>query len=398
MEDFLPIIGGVSVIIGIAVVIGFVSWIVSLYSKARSYRTLKPKLDDLEAYEDQLDERAVQLDDRKKNILALAEEKEQAVQVLARQKAVGFPWLAGAYAELNFLFGLKEAETLENKKHPAPVAADKLREYSKKRREAEKEARILRYQIQYYETLFPWLVELKSEEVEDELIRIRQETAPHDDVDDPARRWLTPEEYERLSITEKYQLALDRYWTKKKTKWEIGRDYERYIGYKYERQGSEVYYQGIVEGFADLGRDLIVTKGSKVRVAQCKCWSSHKTIHEKHIFQLYGTCVAYQLDNPDKEVTGHFVTSTRLSEMAREFAGFLKIKVTENLPFQRYPCIKCNVSRRTGEKIYHLPFDQQYDRTSIEIERGECYVSTIAEAEERGFRRAFRYRGAEASV
>lgn len=55
--------------------------------------------------------------------------------------------------------------------------------------------------------------------------------------------------------------------------------------------------------------------------------------------------------------------------------------------------LKCNVSRRTGEKIYHLPFDQQYDRTLIEEERNECYVETVAEAEKLGYRRAFRWRG-----
>jgi len=55
--------------------------------------------------------------------------------------------------------------------------------------------------------------------------------------------------------------------------------------------------------------------------------------------------------------------------------------------------VKCNVSRRTGEKIYHLPFDQQYDRTLVEEDRDEYYVETVREAEELGFRRAFRWRG-----
>jgi hypothetical protein len=27
--------------------------------------------------------------------------------------------------------------------------------------------------------------------------------------------------------------------------------------------------------------------------------------------------------------------------------------------------IKCNISKRSGEKIYHLPFDQQYDKVKI---------------------------------
>jgi hypothetical protein len=51
------------------------------------------------------------------------------------------------------------------------------------------------------------------------------------------------------------------------------------------------------------------------------------------------------------------------------------------------------VSRKDGIKIYHLPFDQQYDRTIIEEERNERYVETVKEAEALGFRRAFRWKG-----
>ena len=236
---------------------------------------------------------------------------------------------------------------------------------------------------------------MKSEDVEDELIRVTNRPADPDEYEDSAQRWLTPEEYGQLPRTEKYELALERYWTKKKTKWEIGRDYERYIGYLYERNGSIVRYQGIVEGFDDLGRDLIVNLGNSTQVVQCKNWSQEKVIHEKHIFQLYGTYIAYKFDHPAEEVSARFVTSTSLSDRARGFARFLGIEVSEKLPIERYPCIKCNVSKHTGEKIYHLPFDQQYDRTIIETDKGEHYVATVREAEAMGFRRAFRYRGAQ---
>ena len=70
----------------------------------------------------------------------------------------------------------------------------------------------------------------------------------------------------------------------------------------------------------------------------------------------------------------------------------LGVKLIDDCPLRRYPIIKCNVSLRDGEKIYHLPFDQQYDRTLIEY-KDECYVETVAEAEALGFRRAFRWRG-----
>lgn len=95
----------------------------------------------------------------------------------------------------------------------------------------------------------------------------------------------------------------------------------------------------------------------------------------------------------NEKIKSTLITSTKLSEKAKEFAKVLQVKVVENFSFQLYPSIKCNVSKRTGEKIYHLPFDQQYDRTLVEEERNECYVETVKEAEEIGFRRAFRWRG-----
>lgn len=78
--------------------------------------------------------------------------------------------------------------------------------------------------------------------------------------------------------------------------------------------------------------------------------------------------------------------------MAREAAKWLKIDVMENYPLnKKYPMIKCNINQSSKEKIYHLPFDQQYDKTKIIPEQGEFYASTVEEAEINGFRRALRY-------
>ena len=94
----------------------------------------------------------------------------------------------------------------------------------------------------------------------------------------------------------------------------------------------------------------------------------------------------------DNKIKGVFVTSTNLSEVAREFANELGVEVKEGFPFKKYPSIKCNVAKATKEKIYHLPIDQQYDKTII-CDKDECYVETVAEAEALGFRRAYRWRG-----
>lgn len=93
-----------------------------------------------------------------------------------------------------------------------------------------------------------------------------------------------------------------------------------------------------------------------------------------------------------QECTPVFVTTTSLSEIAQKCAEYLHIEVTQNYEFQDYPLIKCNISH-SGEKIYHLPFDQQYDRVQISFGKGEQYVTTIQEAEKLGFRRAHRWRG-----
>ena len=367
-------------------------FLAAIFLKARRYDELMKEIGNIQAFEERSMSKLKQLNAGLQNRHEMLDERELALAKMAAEKTSGFPWFANAYADFVHLQELRVAEEMVNKSRPAYSSAEKVKEAGRRRREAERIAKIFKYQIEYYEALFPWLADLKGEEIEDELIRI-QEGMSADTDEDPAIRWLTPEEYKSLAPSEKFQRALERYWTKKKSKWEIGRDYERFIGYRYESEGADVAYHGIIEGFDDLGRDLIVTSGDEVCIVQCKYWSLEKTIHEKHIFQLHGTTIAYTLDHPRKKVRGHFVTSTKLSDRARQFATHLGIEVTEGLSLSPYPCIKCNISGRSKERIYHLPFDQQYDTTRVEKSRGELYAATVAEAEKLGFRRAFRYRG-----
>jgi hypothetical protein len=217
-----------------------------------------------------------------------------------------------------------------------------------------------------------------------------------EELQDLTIRYLTKEEFRELPSVIRNQLALDRFWKRPKSKWLLGRLYERYIGYLYEQMGYEVEYVGIFKGYEDLGRDLICQKGNDFIVIQCKNWSQFKTIYEKHIFQFFGTVFQYRDSHPKRNTKAIFYTATQLSGLARRFADELGIELKENFKFdQSYPCIKCNISRATGEKIYHLPFDQQYDKTKIEENRGELYCTTVKEAEEAEFRRAFKWRGAE---
>ena len=346
----------------------------------------------------------------KKTQAALSEIKEieVAINKVIDERTIGFPWLADAIAQYHEMRDLKIAEFLRHKLRPALASADRVREIAKEKRILQKQFRLTRNYIKYYEALFPWLPEFVSEDIDD-LVRQISKKSKKEEQEDPVQFYLAKGEYEKFSTTERNQKALDRYWSRKKNSWRIGRDYERYVGYVYESNGYRVYYQGIEEGFEDLGRDLIATKKGETKVIQCKCWAQHKTIHEKHICQLFGTTLKYwieqeknvKIDGPqflfsllkDDTIQGVFVTATKLSEVAREFARELGIQVNEQYPLQKYPSIKCNISKRTAEKIYHLPMDQQYDRTIIELEANQCYVETVAEAEALGFRRAWRWSG-----
>ena len=49
-----------------------------------------------------------------------------------------------------------------------------------------------------------------------------------------------------------------------------------------------------------------------------------------------------------------------------------------------------SLNQRPGERIYHLPFDQQYDNIKIDPPN-EFVALTVEEAEHSGFRRAFRW-------
>ena len=247
------------------------------------------------------------------------------------------------------------------------------------------------YQLAYLLNLFPNLEDVVDAEFSQLPVIEVSDLSDYDTV----RDYLSKEEYASLSETKRNQLALDRYKNShNRTKWQVGRDYEMYIGYKYAQKGYDVDYFGSYMGLEDLGRDIIAKKGDQVLIIQCKYWSAKKQIHEKHINQLYGTMVSYCIEHQinNSNVKGILVTNIELSPMAKKMASYLGIEYVENYEMGDYPCIKCNIGHdEFGEtKIYHLPFDQQYDSTKIK-NKGEFYAVTVAEAEAAGFRRAHKW-------
>lgn len=266
-----------------------------------------------------------------------------------------------------------------------------LRQETKEQLSRYKEAE---YQLAYAIELFPALEDYLLADFADlpPMGLSSLDASQHDSV----REYLSKEEYAKLSAVERNQLALDRYkHSHNKSNWQIGRDYENYVGYRYSLKGYSIDYYGSYNGLEDLGRDLIATKDDLTLIIQCKYWSAKKEIHEKHINQLYGTTICYCLENgiDPQKVKGVLVTNITLSSTAKRFADYLGMEIVENFALGDYPCIKCNINKDefgNPTKIYHLPFDQQYDSCKINAP-GEFFALTVAEAEAAGFRRAFRW-------
>lgn len=348
------------------------------------------------------------LDQKKKEASGIMTEYSRKIQQikniqesLKNDISLAFPYLASIVAEAEEAYALQASMYLESKKNKAETTAKEVREQlSKKIKEYLQRAIAAEAKLAYYEATVPVLEELS----EGPAVRV------HVGDEDQTRNWLTREEYERLTPAERSQRALDNYKAShNKSKRQIGRDYERYVGWLYESKGYSVKYKGILAGLEDLGRDLICRKDGRTIIIQCKYWSKDKLIHEKHINQLFGTYMHYMIEMHrdgaqnglfdvfdlarDSGCSACFWTKTELSDTARAFADALGIEVHEHEEIGDYPMIKCNINRMSGEKIYHLPFDINYDKTVIDPAHGEFYAATVQQAESAGFRRTHKWTG-----
>lgn len=327
----------------------------------------------------------------------VAEFKENTWRKILDERTSGFPSLLSHIELYEKSIDDYLSNYLATKSHPALAAAQIIKEEAKRRREAEFIARKTQGIIEYYESIAPFLLDYKEQEIDEDEISLKEFS--EEEKDDPVSNFLTKEEYRKLTSIERNQMALDRYWKRpNKPKWLLGKMYERYVGYLYEKEGYIVEYTGISMGKGDLGRDLICRKGNEIIIIQCKNWSQFKTIFEKNIFQFFGTVFQYRDQNKGKHIKAFFYTTTKLSDLASRFAKELSINLKEEFKMNtNYPCIKCNISDVDGSRIYHLPFDQQYDNTKIEYSKGEFYCATVEEAEKAGFRRAYRWKGSKSN-
>lgn len=306
---------------------------------------------------------------------------------------MGRKWLAELIARYEEAKDRAAEECLRYKSRPAITAANEVSKIKKEKTALLKENVLLKSELETIKEYFPVV-----EEYEQEILEETNGFLPMDLTDDSGvdrvRRFISPEEYKKLPTSERNQLALDRF-LKHTSQSYVGKLFELQLGWEYEQANYLVEYTGIQDKKKDKGRDLICKEFAGMGdtlIVQAKCWSAKKTIFEKHIFQLFGTVFEYKRKHPREVVRGVFVTTTKLDDFAKECAKELGIEIEENYKLRKdFPMIKCNISS-SGEKIYHLPFDQQYDKVKIDKE-GEFLALTVKEAEAAGFRRAMRWHG-----
>ena len=304
----------------------------------------------------------------------------QKCEMFLQEKSKAYPYLINKISDFLCADAFLDTEIhLSSTRKQYRLRGQKLRNYTNTIKDLTKENLALKYQIEDLISLYP---DIENDIIFDNIIDTPTEDASY----------LSREEWNTLSDTEKNQLILDRYIENhKKSNWEIGSLFELYIGSIIEARGYSVEYFGIEKKLEDLGRDLVVKTKNEIYIIQCKYWNKHKVIREKHLCQLFGTATSYMMDQPDndrKKIIPVFVCHNELSETAKKMANYLGIRVYENIELKPFPMIKCNLDTF----IYHLPVDDNYWTIMTEKTKEKFVkVMTVKEAESLGCRRAFKY-------
>lgn len=302
--------------------------------------------------------------------------------------------LASCYADAVARVFDGSIKYLQNKHPHAEKAIDEVKRMRALCRKNAKTYELMKYK---YELLLKSLPEAQEILEEDGNIVKGFYDSQKEDDSDHTRNWISKSDYEKLSETERNQKALDRYKSSfRKSKWQIGRDYELFCCYWLNKnRGLYVKHNGYKK-MDDLGRDILADEGFQLYVIQCKYWSKSKLVHENVVMQLYASTVEYTITLRKERQHAEFkdpkpllITNIDLSETAKQIADVLHVEHIK-LQMDDYPMIKCNIGK-DGSKIYHLPFDQQYDKVKINNFLKEM-AWTVEEAENAGFRRAKRFR------
>ena len=187
---------------------------------------------------------------------------------------------------------------------------------------------------------------------------------------------------------EKWLIAVENARTE--NKWKYGRDYERYVGYLFEREGFSVIYNGATKGSSDGGIDLFCFKDGIVYPIQCKRWKKKvdaeeidKFVRAVSIFNRNRS--SYPIPLCYSTVIPIFYTTSDYTDYARWKAHDVNVicRVQSFNNIREYPAVKCTALN--GRKVYYLPFDRDFDSIHIGVYRGGCYKFSVLEAEQAGF-------------
>lgn len=187
---------------------------------------------------------------------------------------------------------------------------------------------------------------------------------------------------------EKWLIAVEN--AKAENKWKYGRDYERYVGYLFEREGFSVIYNGATKGSSDGGIDLFCFKDGIVYPIQCKRWK--KKVDEEEIDKFVRAVAIFKRNRSSysiplcySKVIPIFYTTSGYTDYAMWKAHDVDLicRVQRFNSIREYPAVKCTLQNR--KKVYYLPFDKDFDSISVGVYRGGCYKFSVLEAEKEGF-------------
>lgn len=173
-------------------------------------------------------------------------------------------------------------------------------------------------------------------------------------------------------------------------KWKYGRDYERYIGYLFEREGFSVVYNGAINGSSDGGIDLFCFKSGIVYPIQCKRWKNQ--VGDEEIYKFAEAVERFKRNRSSypipliySKVMPLFYSTNGYTVDAERTASSKNItcQVQKFNSIREYPAVKCTF--REGKKVYYLPFDNDFDSIRVGVYRGGCYKFSVLEAEKEGF-------------
>ena len=139
---------------------------------------------------------------------AIADKYLSRLNLAAAEKEQGSPWLAEQFANLLHMYDQETANYLAWKKHPAIKASQEVSRIAQEKRILQKENKMLRYQLAFYESAFPWLEDFKELDTVDAWNYARGVEADTQSEYEQLRNWLSPEEYQKLPTSPFFQYPI----------------------------------------------------------------------------------------------------------------------------------------------------------------------------------------------